>query len=208
MRISIITILIVLFTFSTALAAKIENNAKITVLNFGTLNNSKINGLNLNETEKALYDYAVECLTDSKQFEVIELSEEKLKSHNINPVGIISLDEVKLIGDLLKIKYIICGKLLNITADETDVQIIENGLALHAVRAQIIVTMIDTETGRIIVATKGEGKSQSSLVKVGTAGIGIVTIGTKSVTQDSVTQSLKKATKQSIDNLIIQLYKK
>ena len=92
MRISIITILIVLFTFSTALAAKIENNAKITVLNFGTLNNSKINGLNLNETEKALYDYAVECLTDSKQFEVIELSEEKLKSHNINPVGIISLD--------------------------------------------------------------------------------------------------------------------
>ena len=208
MKTSIITILIILFTVPTVIAAKIEDNAKIAVLNFGTLNNSKINGLNLNKTEKALYDYAVEYLTDSKQFEVIELSEEKLKSQNINPVGIVSLDEVKLIGELLKIKYIICGKLLNITADETDVKILENGLALHAVRAKIIVTMIDTETGRIIVAAKGEGKSQSSLVKVGTAKIGAITLGTKTVTQDSVTQSLKKATRQSIDNLIIQLYKK
>ena len=191
--------------FSIALAAKIPEHSKVIVMNFGTLNNSKIVGLNLIDIEKPLYDYIVGCLSDDNRIEIIELPEEQLKAENINTVGLISPKDAKRIGELIHIPYIIYGKLLNVTADETDVKILENGITIHAVKAQVIIRIVDTNNGIVIGAVTGEGQSKSSLVKAGTD-IVTVTIGTKTVTQDSVTQSLKKAVNKGVNELLNLLY--
>lgn len=200
-----ISCLFICILYSIAQAAVVDKNATIIVMNFGSLNNSKITGLNLVDTEKALYDHIVESLSDIGHFHITDLPEEQLHSANINTVGMISLNDTKRIGELLNVKYIICGQLLNITADETAVKILENGLTVHAVRAQVMIVMVDTSNGHIVMAAKGEGKSESSLVKAGTAGLGTLTIGTRTVTQDSVTQSLKKAARQAVINLVAGL---
>ena len=175
-------------------------------MNFGTLNNSKISGLNLVDIEKPLYDYIINCITDDNRLEVIELPEEQLKAENINTVGLISPKDAKHIGELCKIPYVIYGKLLNITADETDVKILENGITIHAVKAQVVIRMVDTSNGVVIAAVTGVGQSKSSLVKAGAAEIVTVTIGTKIVTQDSVNHSLRKAVDNGIYELLFSLY--
>lgn len=190
-----------------SMTSAMENQARIVVMNFGTLNNSKIIGLNLEETEKALYDHVVQNLSDSKKFEVVELPEEKLKSENINTVGIISPFDAKHIGEIMKVQYIVYGKLLNITADETDVKILANGLTIHEVKAQIIIRMVDTNTGAVIGSVIGNGKSKSSLIKAGIDSVGTLTIGTRTVTQDSVTQSLIKAANNATNELVNKINK-
>ena len=207
MRFLFVVLLSLLINHSLSLAAAIESHSRIVVMNFGTLNNSKIIGLNLEETEKALYDHIVQGLSENKNFELIELPEEKLKSENINTVGIINPKDVKRIGEIVKVRYIVYGKLLNITADETDVKILDNGLTIHAVKAQIVIRMVDVNNGNVIGSAIGSGQSKSSLVKAGIDSIGIISIGTKTVTQDSVTQSLIKAANQATNSLISTIYK-
>ena len=202
----IITLLLIL-EFSTVLAAKISEHSKVVVMNFGTLNNSQIIGLNLIDLEKPLYDYIVNCLSDDKRLNIIELPEDKLKAENINTVGLINPKDAKRLGEILDVQYIIYGKLLNVTADETDFKILENGVSVHAVRAKVIIRMVDTKSGIVIGAVTGEGQSKSSLVKA-SAEIVTVTIGTKTVTQDSVTQSLKKAVDNGISELLTSLFDK
>ena len=203
---SIIMTILLITVFSTALAAKIPEHSKVIVMNFGTLNNSQIVGLNLVDIEKPLYDYIIGCLSDDGRLDVIELPEGRLKTENINTVGLISPKDAKRVGELLNIPYIIYGKLLNVTADETDINVLENGLTIHAVKAQVVIRMVDTKSGIVIGAVTGEGQSKSSLVKAGTE-ILTVTIGSKTVTQDSVTQSLKKAVNKGINDLLNLLYK-
>ena len=187
-------------------AAKIPDYAKVIVMNFGTLNNSQISGLNLVNIERPLYDYIVNCLSDDKRLEIVELPEERLKTENINTVGLITPKDAKRIGEVIDIPYVIYGKLLNVTADETDVKILENGITIYAVKAQVIIRMVDTSSGIVIGAVTGEGHSRSSLVKAGVTDIATVNIGTKTVTQDSVTQSLKKAIEKGIFDLLNSLY--
>ena len=192
---------------STVTAARVEDHAKVVVIHFGTLESLvRYEGLNFKDTEKAIYDYIVENLYANNHIELIELREEELKSENINIIGTVNLKEAKRIGEILKVKYIIYGKLLNITADDTEVKILENGLTLHSVRAQIMVRMLNVDTGEIIMAVKGEGKSQSSHIKAGIDNIGVITVGTKKVTQDSVYNAIKKAAKSAVDDLIMALY--
>ena len=202
MKYILVVLSFLIFECSVSLASTIASDSQVVVMNFGTLNNSKIVGLNLVETEKALYDHVVQSFSDSQKFEVIELPEEKLKAENINTVGIISPKDVNRIGEIVKVRYIVYGKLLNITADETDVKILESGLTIHAVKAQIVIRMVDVSTGDVIGSAIGNGQSKSSLVKAGVDPIGTLTIGTRTVTQDSVTQSLIKAANQAANELI------
>ena len=192
--------------FSIVLAAKITEHSKVIVMNFGTLNNSKISGLNLVDIERPLYDYIVTCVSDDKRLDVIELPEELLQSEGINTIGLISPKDAKHIGEMLNVPYIIYGKLLNVTADETDFKILENGLTINSVRAQVIIRMVDTNSGVVIGAVTGEGRSMSSLVKAGVSDIVTATIGTKTVTQDSVIQALKKAVDEGIYELLVLVY--
>ena len=192
--------------FSIVLAAKITEHSKVIVMNFGTLNNSKISGLNLVDIERPLYDYIVTCVSDDKRLDVIELPEELLQSEGINTIGLISPKDAKQIGEMLNVPYIIYGKLLNVTADETDFKILENGLTVNSVRAPVIIRMVDTNSGVVIGAVTGEGRSRSSLVKAGVSDIVTATIGTKTVTQDSVIQALKKAVDEGIYELLVLVY--
>lgn len=198
--------MLIMVEFSTALASKIPEHSKVIVMNFGTLNNSKISGLNLVDIEKPLYDYIVNCLVDDNRLEVIELQEERFKAENINTTGLISFKDAKRIGEIFNIPYVIYGKLLNITADETEVEILENGISVHAVNAQVIIRMVDTNSGAVIAAVTGSGKSKSSLIKASAAEIVTLTIGTQTVTQDSINQSLRKAINKGIYELLVSLY--
>ena len=207
----IIFALVFIMTFleiNVTYALQIADDSKVIVMNFGTLNNSQIIGLNLQETEKALYDYVVQNLTDSKHFFIEELPEEELKAKNINTVGIINPNDAKMIGNITNADYIVYGRILNITASETGAKILESGLSVYEVQAQISIRMASTKDGNIVGMAKGTGKSKSALVKAGTAEIGTLTVGTKQITQDSVTQSLKKAAEQGVSELIKFLFEK
>ncbi len=63
-------------------------------------------------------------------------------------------------------------------------------------------SMMDIETGNIIAASKGEGKSKSSYVKAGSKPFGMIRLGTYHVTQDSVYNAVQKASYAAVDQLL------
>lgn len=87
-----------------------------------------------------------------------------------------------------------------------DVSLAEDNEAVvtvNTVKARIIARIIDVQTGKILMAAKGEGQSESALINLD--GEASVTIGTKKVSQVSVHNSLKKTAFQSADILIQRL---
>ena len=65
---------------------------------------------------------------------------------------------------------------------------------------------MDVETGEIITAAKGEGKSKSSFVKVEGGDVAVVKVGSVTVTQDSVHNAIQKAAFQTVDILIKNIF--
>ena len=113
---------------------------------------------------------------------------EKLGDLNIN--GIIDAATAKEIGKILDVEYIIYGNVISIVA--------ENSLT----EAYLSVRIMDVSNGRILMASKGRGKSRSS------SGVDLLIfrIGTIEATQQSVHNALQKATYQATDILIDRLF--
>ena len=201
---SILFSLIILMMLNSA-AAKFQEMPKVAVMDFGKL--SKSAGVNTDNVGLAVSDYIIEALVDSGKFKVMAKDHlaEVLAEKNLDTTGIIPPSKARQIGEILGVRYIIYGNVNDVNSDTFTLEIIQNGADVHTVKALIIARMMDVETGEIITAARGEGKSKSSKVKISAPNIAYLTIGTAKVSEVSVHNAIKKAAYSMVDLLIKRL---
>ena len=182
----------------------------VVVMDFGTHKGATTADINLTAAEKASCDYVMERLVEDGRFEVMErdLMQEKLEAEQLNTTGLIDPDTARRIGAILGVRYIVYGNVTDMTASDTGTSIMGSGVKLLNVKSHIIARLMDVETGDILMASKGEGKSTSSLTKIGTEELGTITIGTQKVSQESVHNALQKAAYAAVDTMLERLYGK
>ena len=193
---------------SVAFAAKIENNASVAVMDFGTHPGAVPIDINILNAGKTAHEYILQRLFELGKFDIVDrfLVEEKIKSENLNTTGLIDPDTALKLGKILGVKYIIYGNVNDVTLSDVGTQIAFGGVTICTVKSHIIARVMNVETGEIISASKGEGKSKSSFVKIQGGSVAVVEVGRTKVTQDSVHNAIQKAAFQSVDILIERLY--
>ena len=206
---SIVKILAVLFIMtSSAFAATIEQGAKVAVMDFGTHPYAVTIDINILNAGKAAHEYILQRLFESQKMNIMDkdLFEAQLTAENLNTTGLIHRDNAQRIGKILGVDYIIYGNVNDVTLSEIGAGVGIGGVNICTVKSHIIARIMKVETGEIISAAKGEGKSKSSFVKVQGGEVLTVEIGNSKVTQDSVHNALQQAAFQTVDVLINRLY--
>lgn len=189
-------------------AALFQERPTVAVMDFGRHIDAATEDIILDNADKTSSDYIIEALIESNMYDVVDkdLLAEKLAQEKLNTKGIIDPDTARRIGEILGVRYIIYGNVNDVTGSSTGVQIYASGVDVYTVKAHIIARMMDVTTGDIVMAAKGEGKSKSSLTKIGKDKLGYITIGTANISQVSVHNSIKKAAYAMVDKLTERLF--
>lgn len=192
----------VLFSSQQCFAAAIAKDANVAVMDFGTRPGATPSEININNAEYASSEYIINGLVNKHCFNIMDkdMVMQQLKAEHLTTVGLIDPDTAKRIGDLLHTRYIIYGNVTNVSISDTGTQIMTNiggGVNICTVKAHMIARVMDVETGDILMAVKGDGKSKSSFVRLhagnGLTGVKVLKIGTVTVTMDSVHNAIAKA---------------
>ena len=200
--------LILFIMTSNAEAALIEENAKVAVMDFGTHPHAVTIDINILNAGQAAHEYILQRLFESQKMDIMDrtMYEAQLAEQNLNTTGLIYHDTAQKIGKILGVDYIIYGNVNDVTLSEIGTQVGIGGVTICTVKSHIIARIMNVETGEIISAAKGEGKSKSSFVKVKGGEVLTVEVGRSKVTQDSVHNALQQAAFQTVDVLIGRLY--
>lgn len=206
-----LTLLIFLSMCTPAFAEEIVEDSKIAIMDLGTHEGAVPFEINVFNAGKAASEYLIQRLFQVGKFNVMDrtLVENELNAANLNTTGIIDPDTAKKIGEILGADYIVYGNVNDVTLSETGASTAGVGLDISTitVKAHLIVRVMDVETGRIISAAKGEGKSKGSFVRVKGGPVATLEIGRTKVTQDSVHNALQQAAFQTVDILVKRLLK-
>lgn len=181
-------------------------NDSIAVMDFGTRPGASPSEINVQNAEYTSSEYIINALVKNGfNVQDKDLVMNRLKEEGLNTTGLIDPDTAKRIGNILKVRYIMYGNVANVSTSEDsyglDISGIVAGVDVCTVKAHIIARIMDVETGNIVKMMKGDGESKSSFVEAGTKTIGTVGIGTKTVTMDSVHNSIRKAGEQAVSKL-------
>jgi len=205
-------LLLMLLTQAAWAAALPPKDTAVAVMDFGTRPGATTSEISIHNAEYTSSEYVINRLVDRGYFTVKEkeLVMDHLKQHNLKTTGLIDPDTAKYIGNLLGVRYLIYGNVANVSVSDTGTQImtsIGGGINICTVKAHMIGRMMDVETGDILMAVRGDGKSKSSFVNLragnNLATVHTVKIGTATVTQDSVHNAIKKAAEIMVDNMIV-----
>lgn len=204
-----LTLLIFLSMCTPVFAEEIVEDSKIAIMDLGTHEGAVPFEINIFNAGKAASEYLIQRLFQVGKFNVMDrtLVENELNAANLNTTGIIDPDTAKKIGEILGADYIVYGNVNDVTLSETGASTAGVGLDISTitVKAHLIVRVMDVETGRIISAAKGEGKSKGSFVRVKGGPVVTLEIGRTKVTQDSVHNALQQAAFQTVDILVKRL---
>lgn len=150
-------------------------------------------------------DFIIKDLLLDEHFYLVDkaLYLEQLMNENVTTVGIIDQESAKKIGRIMNVRYIIYGNVTELGNDTNENGISGVGLDLHNVKAKVTLRMLDVQTGEILIAVSGEGKSESSNVKVGVNDDYGLQIGTNRVSSISAYNAIQKA---SVN--VIEIFKK
>ena len=140
-------------------------------------------------------DFIIKDLLLDERFYLVDkaLYLEQLTNENVTTVGIIDQESAKKIGRIMNVRYIIYGNVTELGNDTNENGISGVGLDLHNVKAKVTLRMLDVQTGDILLAVSGEGKSESSNVKVGANEDYGLKIGTSRVSSISAYNAIQKA---------------
>ena len=201
MKTFILICAVILLTFAPAEAATIEKGASVAVMDLGVHQGTSDPDINLLNAEKASSEYVIQRLAATNKFEVKDrtLIFEVLQKFNM--LGLIDPDTAKKIGEMLGVRYIVYGNVIDVS-----VAVGKALVTVNTVKAHMVIRIMDVETGNILMAAKGEGKSASAFVGDGMEDF--IVIGTIKVTQTAVHNALQKAAFQAVDILIHKLYGK
>lgn len=209
-KILFLCLLLLCSNFNCVSASILDEMPNVAVMDFGTHMGAATADINLTNAEKISCEYVIDGLITSRKFNVVdkELIEQRINEEQLNIVGLIDPETAKRLGDLLEVKYLIYGNVVDVTSSATGTQVIApigGGVDVTTVKSHIIVRMMNVATGDIIMAAKGEGASKSTYVKVKSQPIGTVKVGTTTVTQDSVHNAIQKAAYAAVDLLVKRL---
>ena len=140
-------------------------------------------------------DFIIKDLLLDERFYLVDkaLYLEQLMNENVTTVGIIDQESAKKIGRIMNVRYIIYGNVTELGNDTNENGISGVGLDLHNVKAKVTLRMLDVQTGDILIAVSGEGKSESSNVKVKANEDYGLQIGTSRVSSISAYNAIQKA---------------
>ena len=200
--------LIIVLSLCAPVSAE-NDEPNIAVMDLGTHEGAVPFEINIFNAGKAAAEYLLQHLFTQGKFNVMDktLAEDKMRAADWNITGLIDPDTAKKIGELLGVRYIVYGNVNDVTLSENGVSTTGIGLDVSTVtvKAHIIVRVMDVQTGKIISAAKGEGKSKGSFVRVKGGPIITLEIGRTKVTQDSVHNALQQAALQTVENLLKRL---
>lgn len=185
-------------------AAAISKDATVAVMDFGTRPGATPAEINLQNAEYTSSAYIVNGLINKHCFTIMDkdMVMQQLKAEHLQTTGLIDPDSAKRIGQLLHTRYIVYGNVTNVSVSDTGTKVLGGfgtgiGINVCTVKAHILARVMDVETGDIVMAVKGEGKSKSSFVKAQTGnmftGVQTLKIGTATVTMDSVNNAIARA---------------
>lgn len=199
-----------IFSFSQCGEAAIFNEPiTVTVVELDDHPTAGALELSLLNVGKAATEFVIQNLVVNKNYMVME-NDELLKNFSTSKEKIkelIKLNSNPLKEKIFGTKYVISGDVIDVSISEDGTSVSNIGdVDIGTLNARVILKLIDTESGDIIMAAKGEGKSKTSFVNVAANDHTNIMIGTKSVTQDSVTSAVQKASVAAIDLLTTRLY--
>ena len=202
----LIAAVLLMMLLSTACHA-IALNDSVAVMDFGTHPGAVPIDINVMNAGAAASEYVTAQLIKSGKLDVVDrtLVEETIQSEGLKTVGLVDPDSARRIGELLNVRYIIYGNVNDVTLSNVGATVLSSGVTVCTVQAHLILRLMDVTSGDIIGASKGEGKSKSSFVRISGGPIATLEIGRAKVTQDSVhnviEQSALQATKILLDRL-------
>lgn len=147
-------------------------------------------------------DFIVKELLTDNRFNLIDktiYSEQLIKEH-VKTVGIIDQESAKKIGKIMNVRYIIYGNVTELGNDTNENGVCGVGINLHNVKAKVTLRMLDVQTGNILLAVSGEGKSESSNVEVKMNEDYGLQIGTSRVSSISAYNAIQKAATNVVEN--------
>lgn len=188
-------------------ACAIEKNSSVAVMDFGTHPGAVPIDINVLNAGLAAGEYVSLRLIETQKLDVMDrtMIAETIAEENLNTVGLIDPATARRLGELLNVRYIIYGNVNDVTLSDVGTSILSSGVTVCTVKSHLIMRMIDVETGRIVCASKGEGKSKSSFVRVSGGPILTVEVGHTKVTQDSVHNAIREASFAAVDILLERL---
>ena len=192
---------VIMMTFAPAEAALIEKGASVAVMDLGVHQGTSEPDVNLLNAEKSSSEYIIQRLVATNNFEVKDRSLILNVLEKFDMLGLIDPDTAKKLGEILGIRYIIYGNVVDVS-----VAVGKAGVVVNTVKAHMVIRIMDVETSNVIMAAKGEGKSASAFVGDGTAQF--IYIGTTKVSQTAVHNALQKAAFQAVDVLNERLFPK
>lgn len=140
-------------------------------------------------------DFIIKELLTDKRFNLVDkaLYSAQLVDENVRTVGIIDQESARKIGKIMNVRYIIYGNVTELGNDTNENGILGIGVDLHNVKAKVTLRMLDVQTGDILLVVSGEGKSESSNVKVGVNKDYGLKFGTSLVSSISAYNAIQKA---------------
>jgi len=190
-------------------AALIEFDSKIAIMDLGTHEGAVPIDINIFNAGQAASEYLIQRLVQVGKFNIMDrtLANDKISAANLNTTGLIDPDTAKKIGEILGVEYLVYGNVNDVTLSENGMNSAGVGVDISTitVKAHIIVRVMEIETGKIISASKGEGKSKGSFVRVKGGPVAEISVGRTKVTQDSVHNALQQAAFQTVDILVKRL---
>ncbi len=204
-------IVLLMLIAQSAWAALPSKDEAVAVMDFGTRPGATTSEINIHNAEYTSSEYVINQLVKRQCFVVKDkdMVMHKLKAENLKTTGLIDPDTARRIGQMLGVRYIIYGNVVNVSVSDTGTEIMYNiggGVNVCTVKAHILGRLMDVETGDILMAVRGDGKSKSSFVKLRAGNdlinAHVITIGTKKVTMDSVHNAIQKGAEQMVDNMV------
>ncbi len=192
---------VILMTFAPAEAALIEKGASVAVMDLGVHQGTSEPDVNLLNAEKSSSEYIIQRLIETKNFEVKDRTMILNVLEKFNMLGLIDSDTAKKLGEIIGVRYIIYGNVVDVS-----VAVGKALVTVNTIKAHMVIRIMDVETGNVIMAAKGEGKSASAFVGDGTEQF--ITVGTTKVNQTAVHNALQKAAVQAVDVLNERLFAK
>ena len=196
---ALIFILSIIVPLSTAEALSIiEPDARVAVMDFGTHEGTSDPDIDLVNAEHTTSEYVIARLNECTKFVVIDkdFAAHIFSEENLNTIGLIDPLTARRID-------IIYGNVISVGLAENDNGFGDININSKEAKAGLSVRIMDVETGRILMAVKGEGKSKI-------ASVGLVEdfflIGNVKVGQTSVHNALQKAAFNAVDLLVQRLY--
>ena len=188
-----------LIIFSSSFAAQIEKGVSVGVMDLGVHKGTSDPDVNLIRAEGASSEYVIQRLVETKNFEVKDRTLILNVLEKFNMLGLIDPDTAKKIGEILGVRYIVYGNVVDVVVE------VEKALVtVNTVKAHIVIRIMDIETGNILMAAKGEGQSASGFI--GDSEKNFFFIGSTKVSQTAVHNALKKAAFQAVDVLNQRLF--